>query len=53
MYRVVAPGRVVGLPAAATGGFRMNWLTFAVQWLHVLLGITWFSNATSSSASAR
>ena len=23
----------------------MNWLTFAVQWLHVLLGITWFGFA--------
>ena len=23
----------------------MNWLTFAVQWLHVLLGITWFGYA--------
>ena len=25
----------------------MNWLTFAVQWLHVLLGITWFGYAIS------
>ena len=23
----------------------MNWLQFAVQWLHVLLGITWFGYA--------
>lgn len=25
----------------------MNWLTFGVQWLHVLLGITWFGYAIS------
>ena len=25
----------------------MNWLTFAVQWLHVLLGIVWFGYAIS------
>ena len=25
----------------------MNWLTFTVQWLHVLLGITWFGYAIS------
>lgn len=25
----------------------MNWLTFSVQWLHVLLGITWFGYAIS------
>jgi uncharacterized membrane protein len=25
----------------------MNWLQFAVQWLHVLLGITWFGYAIS------
>ena len=25
----------------------MNWLTFAVQWLHVLLGILWFGYALS------
>jgi uncharacterized membrane protein len=25
----------------------VNWLTFAVQWLHVLLGITWFGYAIS------
>lgn len=23
----------------------MDWLTFVVQWLHVLLGIVWFGNA--------
>lgn len=23
----------------------MNWIAFAVQWLHVLLGILWFGNA--------
>lgn len=25
----------------------MNWLTFGVQWLHVLLGIVWFGYAIS------
>ena len=25
----------------------MDWLLFAVQWLHVLLGITWFGYAIS------
>ncbi|HEY7527288.1 MAG TPA: hypothetical protein VIA82_10710 [Candidatus Limnocylindria bacterium] len=25
----------------------MNWLTFAVQWLHVLLGILWFGYSLS------
>ena len=25
----------------------MNWLTFSVQWLHVLLGIVWFGYAIS------
>jgi uncharacterized membrane protein len=25
----------------------VNWLTFGVQWLHVLLGITWFGYAIS------
>ena len=25
----------------------MDWLTFGVQWLHVLLGIVWFGFAIS------
>jgi uncharacterized membrane protein len=25
----------------------VNWLTFSVQWLHVLLGVTWFGYAIS------
>ena len=28
----------------------MNWLTFAVQWLHVLLGILWFGYSLALAA---